>query len=512
MQFSVILLLSLAILCNSQTATTSKSVCIYDFAAVNYESDQVDILESEDCYHQVPDYKKVIVAHNRETLCYVNRKYLYLNKTNSRLNRCGEYMVMVGPSQRPIVCMVAGFMNLKVNNTLMTPELTERFFGVTSKTISQLTGGLEGSTNYFTQVTFSPSDIDQGVNPSLFVLSTDNNTAKVQVGNSNQIIEQVTVVTKGKEKIYGQNIDGTFSFKIEDGISELRLISFDYNKLIIKNPNLTMPTTIGLASRFKAVRPKNCKFVIDDKIWKEGEVSNSTFMRWQVWQVNRNGEGAMYDFTNEQMKLTSNEIIDGKGFLSVGFFYPTEMLISQDFKELVVEFEVENTDNYEFARTILVRNREYGKINIETMEYIDTNLTTKFYLTGDKKTIHLRAAFKNTDYSFTNLFAFSGFVPIGSYIILRSAYLTRSDANDNQYHCDHLSWDCDNMECRITNTSVVDGTNHWSEFCKPNCGTCRDGFVCTTGGRCISEINENIRSGQLATVCLFVCLLLISLF
>ncbi|ELP92056.1 hypothetical protein EIN_292650, partial [Entamoeba invadens IP1] len=201
------------------------------------------------------------------------------------------------------------------------------------------------------------------------------------------------------------------------------------------------------------------------------------------------------------------DIVNGKGFISIGYVYITEMMLDQDFTHVQFDLEMEDTTDFELILADLVYKTDFVEFTNTSFVFVDKDLKTKYYKTD--KNVSITAYFKPNRKQFSNGGSIKFFVAKGSYVRLQNITLFRSSLANNQYICDSTSFDCYGTECQITNDSYPQGTSIWSEHCRPACGVCREGFVCTTAGRCITEPNDNLRSGisKVFTLLCFVVIL-----
>ncbi|ELP89855.1 hypothetical protein EIN_271600 [Entamoeba invadens IP1] len=481
-----------------------KSICMNDFLAFNYEDDQTPVVDQFDCYSDLPDPIKV-KGINNQALCYVSKKFMYMTKDNNTVNRCGEYLQIVGSYQKQVFCMIAGFMD--VYKEKVTEVLEGKYISVNNRIYNQLSPKTKEQHNYACQFTFKHVYFDLGMNPSLEVVKRKQNSTLIQIINSNQIIFRIRIYSDTIDEFFLPLDDGKFEIPNYEGNYTIRVNSFYNNRLEIADINLDQDDSFEFDSRFPSDKGGNCYYVVNNDIYSPEEKNESVFfLKWHVLQPDYAINLVNKEKTPGGIIFEPTDEVNGKGFISIGYVYITEMMLDQDFTHVQFELEMEDTTDFELILADLVYKTDFVEFTNTSFEFVDKDLKTKYYIT-DKK-VSINAYYKPYRKEFSNGGSIKFLVTKGSYVRLQNITLFRSDLANNQYICDSNSFDCFGTECQITNESYPQGTNIWRENCRPECGFCREGFVCTTAGKCIIEPNDNLRSG-ISKVITLLCLVII---
>ncbi|ELP92494.1 hypothetical protein EIN_524120 [Entamoeba invadens IP1] len=481
-----------------------KSICMNDFLAFNYEDDQTPVVKQFDCYSDLPDPMKV-QGINNQALCYVNENFMYVTKDNHTINRCGEYLQLVGAYQKQVYCMIAGYMNVYKEG--VTESLEGKYISVNSRIYNQLSPKTKAKNNYACQFTFKHVYLDLGMNPTLVVVERKKNSNIIAIINCNQIMFQIRIYSETIDEFIFSNKDGKFEVPNYEGNYTVRANSFYNNRLEINEINLNQADSFEFDSRFPSDKGGNCYYVVNNDVYSPDEKNESVyFLKWHILLPDYAINLVQMEKTPGGIIFEPTDIINGKGFISIGYVYITEMMLDQDFTHVQFDMEMEDTTDFELILADLVYKTDFVEFTNTSFEFVDKDLKTKYYKT-DKK-VSITAYFKPDKKEFSNGGSIKFLITKNTYIRLQNITLFRSSLANNQYICDSTSFDCYGTECQITNDSYPQGTSMWSEHCRPACGFCREGFVCTTAGRCIRELNNNLRSG-IKKVITLLCLVVI---
>ncbi|ELP92851.1 hypothetical protein EIN_507520, partial [Entamoeba invadens IP1] len=475
-------------------SNSAKSICINDFLAFNYEDDQTPVIKRYDCYLDLPD-PMVVKGINNQALCYISEQFMYMTKDNHTVNRCGEYLQLVGAYQKQVYCMIAGYMNVYKEG--VTESLEGKYISVNSRIYNQLSPKTKAKNNYACQFTFYYVYLDLMMNPSLVIVERKKNSNIVQIINCNQIMFQIRILSDTiDEMIYAQK-NGRFEVPHYKGNYTLRVISFENNKLELRDINLNQGNSFEFNSKFPSEKDKTCYYVVNDDVYSPEEKNESVyFLKWHILQPDYAINLVQMEKTPGGIIFEPTDIVNGKGFISIGYVYITEMMLDQDFTHVQFDMEMEDTTDFELILADLVYKTDFVEFTNTSFVFVDKDLKTKYYRTNTS--VSILAYFKPDRKEFSNGGSIKFLINKNSYIRLQRIKLFRSSLANNQYICDAKSFDCFDTECQITNDSYPQGTNTiWTENCRPACGPCREGFVCTTAGKCIREPNNNYRSGQI---------------
>ncbi|ELP87157.1 hypothetical protein EIN_354590 [Entamoeba invadens IP1] len=493
-------------LCTVHSTETDELVdplCMTDFVAVDMSSDQAHIVEQKLCYDRIPNYTHNIHGYDIQSICFVHEDYMNVNKSTGRINRCGEWLQLIGPSEKVVDCMVAGYAIIKTNGS--TEAIERRTIGVPTNIFSRLTSGADNAANYVTQVTLFEVAFDLGVSPSLYVLNRTEDTVTIQFTDHNRPTEKMAVEYNNTIKSYYKEFDDTYIIpRIKDYIN-IQMVSFDDEKIRFMEVNLDKEDSATARVRFPAYKTKPCKFSADTEIFNKDVklVEKLTFQKWQVWTLNEKLEGTMFEWGNNDISLTAEG-----GNLTIGFAYATALRIQKDFKELRVEMEIDG--DYEFMQSHLLHDTSLLEMNFATISVVQAGLPTQYFRQSGGKTIELKVAFNIKSLIYANVITITQKLSKGTHVVLKSATLIREEEMKKSDKCNSTAFDCAFTECTISNETFEDGVSPFISGCIPTCGICRDGFVCSKKGFCVVEPVFNLREATTG-VALFLVLIFISL-
>ncbi|EMD47056.1 Hypothetical protein EHI5A_067090 [Entamoeba histolytica KU27] len=483
------------IIVNGKT-TTLHSVCMTNFVAVNIDSPtNVETISRTLCYDKIPDYRTNVHGYNIKSYCFVDENNFYVQKGNHNISRCGEWLQLVGPSQKPIVCMVAGSENLKVSGVSTSNQYS--FIGVPRNIFLTLTGGFDEGASIVTQITLSETDFDLRISPTLYVLNRNDTTATIQFTDFNRNPEKIAV----DNIFYDMTPENTFLVPLFDSDVAVHLIAFDNEKIDFPKVNLKRGDKFMSTARFVNYDMVDCNFMADKNVFFRGSrEDHGTLLTWQIVQWNQDKTIVEFDNSAQEIKFvgkTSN--------LSMVFVYPTVIMLNQDFAYFEIEFETSSSD-YQFVVANTGHCKNVVKYTFDYCSPTQLNLPTKYYFNRLEKTIKLRMSLFGINKLFSNTIELIHKVPPGTVLNLVSAQLVREAKMLNQTECNSVSFNCLGTECTITNQFSRKVPFNFG--CSPSCGVCRVGFTCNDYGKCVEEVNLNQRSEANVISCLLVLLLL----
>ncbi|ELP89904.1 hypothetical protein EIN_473020, partial [Entamoeba invadens IP1] len=208
-------------------------------------------------------------------------------------------------------------------------------------------------------------------------------------------------------------------------------------------------------------------------------------------------EGKMFEWGNNDVSF----IAEG-GNLTLCFAYANAFRIQKDFKEMKVVFDVDG--DYEFLITHVLHDTSLTELNLSTITLIQAGLPTHYIKINDGKTIEMKIAFNLKTLQFSNVITITQRFSKGARVVLKSAYLFREVELNDTDKCNSTSFDCLYTQCTITNESANVGPSPFLKGCEPACGICRDGFICSSLGKCIVEKSNNKRNFSVKMVVLSV--------
>ncbi|EDR21497.1 hypothetical protein EDI_185560 [Entamoeba dispar SAW760] len=472
------------------------SVCMSDFVAVNIDAPtNIETIRRTLCYDKIPDYKTNVHGYNIKSYCFVDENDLYVKKGNRNISRCGEWLQLVGPSQKPIVCMVAGSERLNISGVADESEYS--FIGVPRNIFLTLTGGFDETSNVVTQITLSETNFDLRINPTLYLINRNETTATIQFTDFNRNPEKISI----NNIFYDMTPQNTFEIPLFENDIIVHLITFDNEKIDFPKVNLKKGNKYTSIGRFVNYDMTECNYMADKNVFfRDSRENHGTLLTWQILQWNQDKTVVKFDNCDQEIKFigkTSN--------LSMVFMYPTAIMLNQDFSYFEVEFETSSLD-YKFVAANTGRCKDVLKYTFDYCSPTQVNLPIKYYFNKAEKIIKMRMSLFGINKRFSNIIELIHMVPQGTILNLISAQLVRETRMLNQTECSSVSFNCLGTECTITNQLSHKVPFNFS--CLPSCGVCRVGFTCNDYGKCVEEVNLNQRSEANVISCLIILLLL----
>ncbi|ELP89307.1 hypothetical protein EIN_477610 [Entamoeba invadens IP1] len=472
-----------------------------DFVVLNMNSSFATISNYSLCYDKIPNFEHLIHGYDIQSLCFVHPEFFIVNKSSLFLNRCGEWLQLIGPSENVVNCMIAG--SAEITSDGSTYSIERRTIGVFENIYKRLTSGVDNKQNFITQVTMFEVAFDLGLPPSLYVINRNKTSVTFQFTDHNKPAEKIGVEYQNKVTTYWKKIDDMFVIPLIKDKVNIQMVSYDDEKIRFKGINLSEENSFTAAVRYISVDTKPCKYITDTQVFNSSAFDEDklTYQKWQVWTINEKLEGHMFEWGKNEVSF----IAEG-GNITLCFFYANSFRIQKDFKEMVVVFDTDG--DYEFIITHILQDTSVTELNFDTIKLIQAGLPTKYQRINGGKTIELRIAFNLKTKLFANVVTITQKFSKGSHVVLKSAYLIREEELVDTDKCNSTSFDCLFTECTISNESYPNGDSPFQKACEPACGVCRDGFVCSTAGKCIVEPSFNIRDYSIKTAVVFLLLVI----
>ncbi|ELP89633.1 hypothetical protein EIN_201580 [Entamoeba invadens IP1] len=459
----------------------STPVCMSDFMAVNMNSVDITYDLISDCFALIPDSAYSVRGKNLNSDCYIDNQYLYIDKNGSRISRCGQWLEVVGPTKTKVICMVAGSVKPFFRTLPFQPLIT--FVAMHSGLYTQVSGGFSLDTNAIVQTTVAETDFDLKVNPTLWVLSKTEKEAKVQVTDCNRPFEFLEI----DNKIFGIQLDHTFTLPIYSTKVNINLVSFRYEKITFEDVELNNISKIVSNKRFETLQIENCEFLMSEILYTQADYVRHQLNSWFFYQF-----GDVSNFTTVTAKPPKFVPQKGDKRISIILINSTPMIFHEYFKDITFDFEA----NFNLVIGEINLYLVPGATNVKDFtraQLIESNLKYVIYQNGTK--VGLKFGFGTNNIQFSNCFVITFKCTEGQYVELTNAVFQKLEKIQKIKECNATALKCLDSECTVTNTSVDVGKYLWEKGCEPVCGNCRDGYVCTTMGKCILEKNDNLREG-----------------
>ncbi|ELP89247.1 hypothetical protein EIN_487290 [Entamoeba invadens IP1] len=468
----------------SQSKNAFSQICMPDFLAINMDSSDVNAEIKKECYSNIPNYKHEVKGFDIKSPCYVNEHFLDVNKGDNRVKRCGEWLELVGSSNIPVYCMIAGSFNFTFQGKPFPPKAA--VVGVSKNLFNIITKGFYASTDAFAQMTVAETDFDLNVSPSLWVLNNTTTTSFVQITDSNRISEFIEL----NGTVYQTNEDNIFELPLSSKNVILNLVTFLNEKVRFENVQLTVTNNqikrYVSNAKFRTFALEHCIYIAENVIYSPQVSDKLSVMRWYLFKIT---DGKTYEWISDTNPIFRTE--KHEAFTSMSFAFSSPIVMSQEFKEL--SFELKSTTDISIQRISYYHVKDMALLtNLKTLVNITGSMNFKTQRIGD--IIQVKAVFDAANKEFGNLISVVYLNNEGDTVTLLSAQLSRSDRFINRtVVCNSTEFDCRGTECNVDDNSKDVGQRMWTVGCEPACGKCRDGFVCTTMGKCVVEDRGNLR-------------------
>lgn len=515
MNIQILILLLIFIQINGQTL---QSICMDDFLAVdmdrleNSSTTHWDKNELVDCFEYIADFKSKIRGFNTYAECYINEEYLtVLLANNIRASRCGQWLQLVGPSQKSVVCMVAGTHNISLSefeNVSIIAMRSELFDGISHKMTEQ--------TELYAPITVAETDFDLESRPKLFVAYTSLGYNLLHFVDTNKLPAKITIL--GVE--YFMDQFGRYQISYKGGfLLSLSLISYANERIDFHNVDLSdrsfeleekkqeiIVEEFQTQARFPNYIMSKCHYLAENHVYEEGVVRTNKFFHWHIIKVNVDKDGNHID--NETI---FDNFLENKFVLDITHEYyniemsmePSATIISLSFKWLEIILETNfDVDKFEFLEAVFfVQNKTKDIRELIQMED-QFSLPVKYLLNQSLHTISIKVAFPITYKLFVDKIILRQRVKdvTGNEnykITVKNITFIRRDEYSKQPSCSAEAMFCKGTECTIPMENYIEGVTPWeSKYCMPECGICQVGFFCNASGICEKDINKNTRSNS----------------
>ncbi|ELP83639.1 hypothetical protein EIN_200770 [Entamoeba invadens IP1] len=470
----------------NETEEVITPICTSDFVAANMNAVGLTYEITSDCYSLIPKYKQTVKGYNLHSECYVQDKFLLVAKNGHNVSRCGQWLEINGSNlDTPVLCMVAGSFHPKLYGEEITSYVTT-YIGFQEHLFHLLTAGFAYEGDNFVQVTVAETDFDIQKSPTLWVLDNKDDMAKIQIVDCNRPHEFIefnnTQYRKDKNDIY--------RLPITSGRSSLNLVSFLNEKIKFENVTLSQIGSFPASSKFVSKKIKHCEYLGESQIFSENETRVQQLMNWYYYKNYQDKNGVYYTDKIDSIKPVI-ETTEVNNYLTFLMGYAVPEMMEQEYKEFVLTFKVNfNMRIVNVAISISKKIREQDVKGSLTL--VRSGLKFDYYQNGD--IVKLKARFDNTQHEFVNCMSITYLSKIGDRVELINGEMIRVEKTSNIKNCNSTVFDCLNTECTVDGNSIDVGERIWEVGCEPTCGNCRDGFVCTTMGKCVEQENDNMRS------------------
>lgn len=302
---------------------------------------QVDY--DEQCYSHIDNYTRRVRGFVTHRMCYIDSLYKYHHVEGQDISRCGQCLELIGPTQKPFYCVVAGTFKAKENANMTKSDL-EKIVFINNFNYDYIATSVHGSINHATQVSVRVISCPYGSNPSLYVVSTDpiSGTANVQPINTNVIHKEIIAGNVH----YPILPNGTYT--IPTHIKSLQLLSVNKERIGFSSLDLTKRGVRRVAeTQFtNDTHPTRCDFIPQSVLFgpsvTKPEMSSpvNRFFTWDVkFQSVTDGEYAEYPIFNRSAITVQNGVDQ-----FIVFSYPSIFKFGVTFKRAQLAFTHDSLD------------------------------------------------------------------------------------------------------------------------------------------------------------------------
>ncbi|EDR30031.1 hypothetical protein EDI_190900 [Entamoeba dispar SAW760] len=440
---------------------------------------------NEDCMKDIPNYQKESIGHSFGMECWIYEDVSMIHKVSHSISRCGECLELTGPSQTPFNCIVVGTFSVK-QECPYTKEDISRMIIVKDSLFKLISTSTLESNYVFSQVTVRQADCNFHYPPFLYTLKKNETTVELQILNSVALIEKIVI----DENDYLSQPNGRFIVPLQDNLVNIKLISLDGRMCNVNNVNLN---SIGLyiaKEQFTIRKVDSCPFMPSTQVYiNSTSREQNVFFKWIFNQVNM-------DYSIKRLIDTDESIhfVAENQRTTLGFGYPTVIKMYELFSLVMVEMEVEgNLPKYAFST--LGHGNQFGKSALDAVFVCNTNIPVEVLNTKKDEThyfIRVKLSIPKHCYGYLNVIALTFTTVPGTIFDVKNITLIPKKQREVM-ECDIESFDCQHTECTESNT-----INPLFSFgCRPRCGSCRNGLICSSG-KCVKEISYNSRSSTIS--------------
>ncbi|ELP87966.1 hypothetical protein EIN_418150 [Entamoeba invadens IP1] len=468
------------------TLKNLKTNCMTDFVAVNMDSSEITISIISECYKQIPNYKHDIVAFNLKAICYVSPSKFFIHKDSLNVTRCGEWLSVTGPSQKSVHCMVVGSATMFYQNQNLEQN-GENIIGLKAKLFMLGSSQLTYVKDSVYQATVAICDYLIQVSPSVLVLNVTAKDVMVQVYDVNRPVEFIEM----SQTMYPKRDDDTFIIDRPLNPTDFKLVSLDSEKVGMPTVYEQVGYKATGTTSFPHYIMSDCKFIASTLLYSKESEKVNPLLTWYQFKVNSVFKAEMLNLSNPM--ITTNK---GDGDVMLSFIYGSAFFMSQEYTQLRCEFITDFQFEIVDVKLLLIKNIEKAS-GTDGILVIRDNL--KYQYKQVNNTVSLSIAMDKTCKEFSNGISIRYKSAPGDVLKIKKASFDPIQEMLKLHQCDQSSFDCSNTECTVDEKSLDVGMNRWKDGCAPICGRCRDGFVCTTMGKCVVEANNNLRSHSICT-------------
>ena len=499
-----------------------KSVCMDDFLAVN--KNQISNITEENekiyqfnknytikkCFDYMENYTRLIFGYNVHSECFIQEDQINLMKgDNSVVNRCGEWLQIVGPSQRQVLCMIAGTHSLKSSYFQNVS-----FILLSSDLFSSVTSGLTSTTDLVSPVVVARTDFDLGINPSLVVTYTKKGYNILHVINTNRLTEKISIMNVE----YFMKGNNWFEVPYKSRLTQIvSVLSFDDERIDFNNVDLTnnndainssgketIQKIFSTNARFENKIYEKCHYLAENFIYDDSKPRSNLFYKWVMTKRNVNenmqtiGKNDVY-YSSEQRNYTVD--IDSEYFNLRFSLSPSATVFTRSFKYLEMNMEADfDLEKYQYRGSYVYAQNSTKFIQDVIQLMQSSELPTKYYVDQQKKLISIRIGFPKTQIIYADHIITSHRI-IGwkssdkFHLKMKNITFIRNDEYAKQASCNSTALMCKHVECQIEPQNFVPGVSPWESVdCIGDCGICQTGFFCNASGKCEIQPNRNTRS------------------
>ncbi|ELP84010.1 hypothetical protein EIN_345960 [Entamoeba invadens IP1] len=348
------------------------------------------------------------------------------------------------------------------------------------------------------QATVAICDYLLTISPSVVVLNVTEKYVTVQVYNVNRPVEYIEM----SQHIYTKRDDDTFIIDRPLNPTDFKLVSLDSEKVGMPTVYERVGYTATATTSFPQYIMSDCKFIASNVLYSENKDNwKQKLIAWHLYKVYANFSAETVDLSNPVISTNNYE-----GDVMLSFIYTSAFFMSQEFTQLRCEFQANFKIELVNVKLFLIEDKETTTED-DGIITIKDNLTYQYNQVDD--TVTLSIAMDKTCKEFSNGITIQYKSVPGGVLRIKEAIFDPIQEIQQLLQCNQSSFDCSDTECTVDETALDVGMSKWKVGCEPVCGRCRDGFVCTTMGKCITEKNDNLRSQSICTRIVLLLLILL---
>ena len=455
------------------------------------------------CYDAGKNYTTRVVGHAIHAACYVSAHVMHYHTNYTAISRCGHCVALTGPSERPLICMVAGFFAVTGQHDSAAEE---KAILVDDASFEYVASSVVHKAATYTPVTIRMVDCPFNAVPSIDVIRRDAETITLQLINTNTIVRHVIV----DGAICTLDTQACFVLSSTHTTRHVRVVSiFDD---VVSGDLRPAQDTLVFPANFPTREQEPCRFATTNILFVDEEQPDTDpHFAWHFFVENSPGNNSTGTLVPATQTPDFIEISPRADTVAVHMVSPTFMDFTKHLHVLTVDVLL--TERVEFVRAdFIAANTSSDGAPVQPADVLCTATTmvnyTRASVDRTRVFVHFKVAVPKRCRGVGNVVRITLRTP--GRASLRIVRATADNTLEALPDCRAYCFDCMNTSCTSNNSTRFDGYSKFREGCEPFCGYCPFGYECSSSGNCLPAEQTNRRNAA-ACVLLVLTLFLIVL-